>query len=327
MSHEISINSITGKAEMAYKGAIPWHGLGQEVDPSASIDDWRTAAGMDWDVEVVPVQYQTPDGLVKSASHRVIVRNDTFEQLGVVTDRYKPVEISKVLEFFRRTCDAGRLEMETLGVLYGGKRVWGLARAAEGVKINGCDLVRPYVLMHTSFDGSSRSSCKATDIRVVCRNTIEQAVRDYLDSEIRVHHRSEFNPGDVAERMGLIERGFSKFIEKAQRLADQPVHETAAADWLAGFMQKSGWTTRKGDDVRTESGFKRIMTLFNGDAIGHELAGDSRWGLLNAVTEYVDHEMGRGQDARLKSAWFGKGAELKSAAFESLLKVKLEEVI
>jgi len=44
----------------------------------------------------------------------------------------------------------------------------------------------------------------------------------------------------------------------------------------------------------------------------------TRWGLLNAVTQYIDHERGHNVDTRMNNAWFGNGNRLKSEA-ESLL--------
>jgi hypothetical protein len=44
------------------------------------------------------------------------------------------------------------------------------------------------------------------------------------------------------------------------------------------------------------------------------------YGLLNAVTEFVDHERrARSTDYRLDSAWFGQGAMLKRAALDQAL--------
>ncbi|NHZ66059.1 DUF932 domain-containing protein, partial [Massilia sp. CCM 8694] len=53
------------------------------------------------------------------------------------------------------------------------------------------------------------------------------------------------------------------------------------------------------------------MTLFDGHGRGAELASakGTAFGLLNAVTEFVDHERrARSNDHRLESAWFGQGA-------------------
>ena len=49
-------------------------------------------------------------------------------------------------------------------------------------------------------------------------------------------------------------------------------------------------------------------------------ASGTAWGLLNAVTDYVDHQRrARNEDYRLDSAWFGMGASIKQKAFESAL--------
>jgi hypothetical protein len=54
-------------------------------------------------------------------------------------------------------------------------------------------------------------------------------------------------------------------------------------------------------------------------AIGSEYDGmrGTAWGWLNSVTEYVDHSArAKNADRRFDSAYFGKGADLKAAAFE-----------
>lgn len=46
MAHELTLNALTGAAEMAYVGAKPWHGLGQQLAAGATIEQWKAAAGM-----------------------------------------------------------------------------------------------------------------------------------------------------------------------------------------------------------------------------------------------------------------------------------------
>jgi len=49
------------------------------------------------------------------------------------------------------------------------------------------------------------------------------------------------------------------------------------------------------------------------------------WGLLNAVTRYVDHEAGeRNPGGRLNSAWFGTGQEQKRKAEQAALALVAE---
>ena len=64
------------------------------------------------------------------------------------------------------------------------------------------------------------------------------------------------------------------------------------------------------------------MILFEGQGRGAEMASakGTAFGLLNAVTEFVDHERrARSADHRLESAWFGQGAALKENALEQAL--------
>jgi hypothetical protein len=72
--------------------------------------------------------------------------------------------------------------------------------------------------------------------------------------------------------------------------------------------------------VTESKAYVRIMQLFNGAAIGSDLPGvaGTRWAMLNAVTELVDHERGRSNNTRMESAWFGTGAALKARAVDLL---------
>ena len=66
--------------------------------------------------------------------------------------------------------------------------------------------------------------------------------------------------------------------------------------------------------VATSPRVKAVERLF---AEGRGNAGETRWDMFNAVTEWVDHE--RGSDrSRLASAWFGSGGNVKRRAWDML---------
>lgn len=51
-------------------------------------------------------------------------------------------------------------------------------------------------------------------------------------------------------------------------------------------------------------------------------ASGTAWGLLNAVTEYVDRERrARSIEYRMDSAWFGQGAIIKQRALSAALQL------
>ena len=60
---------------------------------------------------------------------------------------------------------------------------------------------------------------------------------------------------------------------------------------------------------------------FLGARHDHLGAQDTVWGLVNCITENVDHHRGELQDRRLKSAWFGPGVGLKQQVFAKALEI------
>lgn len=63
MAHEIDMSNE--RENMAYTGQIPWHGLGQELERDASLEQWQEAAGLNWSAVKSPVMFhvECEDGL------------------------------------------------------------------------------------------------------------------------------------------------------------------------------------------------------------------------------------------------------------------------
>jgi phage/plasmid-like protein (TIGR03299 family) len=51
------------------------------------------------------------------------------------------------------------------------------------------------------------------------------------------------------------------------------------------------------------------------EAPGADLAGETVWGMVNAVTNYIDHGKQGSQDRRMSASWFGNGARQRTQAF------------
>lgn len=69
---------------------------------------------------------------------------------------------------------------------------------------------------------------------------------------------------------------------------------------------------------------KTVQELYAGRGQGSEMASASGtgWGLLNSVTEHVDHHRrARSSDHRLDAAWIGAGAAFKRKALDEALKL------
>ena len=117
--------------------------------------------------------------------------------------------------------------LETAGVLSYGRRVWGLARVNDGAEIIGGDVVRPYVLLGTSYDGTMATVAKFTSVRVVCHNTITAALGS--GEAVRVLHSERFDADRVRQDLGIVAGAWDRFLIQSRQLAGQSL-STEEAD-------------------------------------------------------------------------------------------------
>lgn len=306
---------------MAYTGQTPWHGLGNVLPPQQSLDIWQQAAGMDWTIEQSDVLYNvTSDALHirPFVMSKVLYRSDTLAPLSVVSKRYNVVQPHEVLHFYQDLVQAGGFELETAGVLKGGKKLWALAKTGQNMKLNGGDTVKSYLLLATSCDGTLCTTAQFTSLRVVCNNTLQMALNDKADA-IKVPHSTKFNPEYVKEVLGLGLANWDLFQRNIHELSHRSV---SPAEAILFFSDLINDPTDDDGNIVLSRPTKKLQELYQGAGMGSELtsAKNTAWGLVNAVTEYVDHHRrARSQDNRLDSAWFGQGAQLKYHALEQAL--------
>ena len=313
------IDTTTGTAAIAYAGQTPWHGLGQALSPDASIETWTREAGLDYTVKESPVLFQTDAATLPEEfkGRKVLHRSDTGGALAVVSDGYRVVQPADVMGFFSKLVEIGGFQMETAGVLSHGRRVWALAKVNQGADVIEGDTVRPYVLLGTSYDGTMATVAKFTSIRVVCNNTITAALGREHGGTVRVLHSERFNPDAVRMELGIVGDNWERFLVQSRKLSRETMGQVEADAFVTALLEP----LRTNDKPLNQTkGYRRIMDLFNGQAIGAEIPGvaGTRWAMLNAVTEMVDHERGRSANTRMESAWFGTGAALKNKALELL---------
>ena len=121
MAHEVEM--IDGVAQMAYAGAKPWHGLGVEVSNDLTPAQMQKKAGLDWEVEKMPLSFTNRGGKLQSVNKHALVRSHDSKVLDVIGDDWNPVQNTEAFEFFSEYVLAGDMEMNTAGSLKGGKNV------------------------------------------------------------------------------------------------------------------------------------------------------------------------------------------------------------
>ncbi|GLQ87239.1 DUF932 domain-containing protein [Dyella flagellata] len=310
---------------MAYAGQQPWHGLGARLTPDQPLEVWAKQAGMDWQIETADVQFIAgrpfPGSLQTYRDQKVLYRSDTKEPLSVVSKRFKVVQPTEILEFYRDLTEIGGYEMETAGVLKEGRKLWALARTGQSVTLKGGDLVNGYLLLATACDGTLATTAQFTSMRVVCNNTLDIALHDG-EGAVKVPHHSTFDAQMVKQQLGIAITQWSSFSDHIKELADCRVAEKMVEDFLTKVFAYSHSSTELPGSAFNEHAAQKVLALYTGQGKGSGLSSAKRtaWGLLNSVTEYVDHHRRtRSSDHRRDAAWFGQGAALKHKAWNEAL--------
>jgi len=319
MAHEIDFT--TGTAAIAYTGETPWHGLGFKLPETASIEEWRAAAKLEWEAVTAELEWQLPDGQRFTYPDRyVLYRSDFHKPLAIVSKHYKPVQPAEVLEFFRDlVTDIGGFQMETAGALQDGKKVWALARAPKAAVIGENDVVARYLLLATSYDLSMPTTVQQTSVRVVCMNTLRASLASRSSRTIHMH---EFNPTAAKRELGL-DRDWNEFIEAMESLtAIGPLDDTFVEEFYKTHLFSDLDRARPYySDAGANRLVERMMGIYH-DGPGAELETAKRtmFGVVNAVTHYYDFKArSRSRDNRLNSSWFGRGEEKKDHVLQAAI--------
>jgi phage/plasmid-like protein (TIGR03299 family) len=306
-----------GTHEHAYVGEVGWHGLGNQLEAGMSIETWIQAAGMDWNVNRGSLSFLNEAGKsVPIDGLKALHRSDNNMLLGTVSDAYKVVQPKEVLEFFRDLSDNNGFSLDTAGTLFGGKRFWALASIGEEACVIGNDNIKGYLLLATSADGSLATTAQFTTVRVVCNNTLSAALSTKGSGRVSVSHRSIFKPDTVKTDLGIVRGQFKDFMVQARQLAKAKVGVEKASLFVGQILTDT--KTIASQDAPSTRAHKAIMALFEGEGKGADMKGvaGTAWGVVNAITEYVDHHArSQTEQHRLSEAFFGRGDQLKALAF------------
>jgi len=336
--------------QMAYVGDTPWHGLGNQLTQNQSIEIWAQQAGMDWRIESSNVSYMAQNERGQSIimpyeEQRVLYRSDTHAPLSVVSQRYQEVQPMEILEFYRDLTEQSGFELETAGVLKGGKKFWALARTGQSTALKGKDVSNGYILLATACDGTLATTAQFTNIRVVCNNTLAIALRGQSSSAgvVKVPHSTKFDADKVKQQLGISVRAWDEHMYEMKQLSQRKVTQGEAAAYFDAVFNNTSLSITDQEEniiqfyrnIATPNPAKeksepngramtKVMDMFNGQGRGAELssAKDTAYGLLCSITEFADHERrAMSTDHRLDSAWFGAGAALKQRGLEQALRL------
>lgn len=240
---------------MAFVGDTPWHGLGNPLSPNQPIEVWAQQAGMDWRIESSNVSYMAKNErgqniLMPYEEQRVLYRSDTHAPLSVVSQRFQEVQPQEILEFYRDLTEQSGFELETAGVLKGGRKFWALARTGQSAALKGKDVSNGYILLATACDGTLATTAQFTSIRVVCNNTLAIALRGQNSNAgvVKVPHSTKFDADKVKQQLGISVRAWDEHMYEMKQLSQRKVTQSEAAAYFDAVFNNTTMSIVEQDD-------------------------------------------------------------------------------
>ena len=296
---------------MAYAGEVPWHGLGVRVPADLSPQQMLEKAGLDWTVRKVPA-YADVAGQRVAVGRSALVRDSDDSILDVVSDDWNVFQNSEAFEFFHDFVANGDMEMHTAGSLRDGQLVWALAKVNDGFELFKGDQVDSYLLFSNPHKYGWSIDVRFTPIRVVCNNTLTLSLNTSSKNFVKVSHRRQFDGDMVKETLGIAKEKLATYREMAQFLGGKRYTGPKLVEYFKNVFPVTGGPEKKKE--MSISASKALDVIHTQP--GAQFAEGSWWAAFNAVTYMVDHKLGRSQDNRLTSAWFGQGKKVKADALE-----------
>lgn len=300
-----------------YKGAV-------NVEDCKTAEDVMSSAGLNWNVskcELVakmPIHINQADtnGFIYGANNYVecpnafaTYRTDYNIPLGIVKERYTPVQNTEAFNFFNNAIGKNKALWQTAGFFGNGERIFVSAKLPKNIFVQD-DVIENYLVFTTSHDGSSGVKILFTPIRIVCENTLNAAISSSTNYISFRHTKSVHNNLDIAaeiletcnNKIANLQEQF--ILMKKIKMTDEKAQQTFANVVLTDDEQfrikQTGHTIgqiitrdwRAINDAQISMKKVNVIAEMNNyyfDGIGQRELVGTGYGVYNAVNGYYSN--------------------------------------
>lgn len=231
-------------APFRYDGAV-------NVENCKTAAEVMTAAGLDWTVAKCELVAKMPlhqdraedNGFVFGSNNYVdcpnafaTYRTDHNIPLGIVKERYTPVQNIEAFTFFDGAIGKDKAIWQTAGYFGRGERIFVSAKLPKNIYVNG-DPIENYLVFTTSHDGSSGVKILFTPIRVVCQNTLNAAIRTASNFVSFRHTKNVHGNLDIAsEILGICDTTTTYLQEVFTCMRNKKIDDNEAQSIFANII-------------------------------------------------------------------------------------------
>lgn len=309
MSHNIQLSDKVVSLEAC------WHHL-ETIVPNITFAN----SGLDWRVIELPLVGAMPAGepiaALEIEGWKALVRAGINKPLHVFKESYGVIQNAQVWEAMNQALAGIPYQVVTTGSLGDSKRTFiSIKLTGEADKYVRGDQFKSYLTFINSFDGFCTARLYGTDTRVVCQNTLDMSLgnKGFLDLSVKHTTNAAVRFGDMAKTVQTYLETKETHFANLARLAEKPMSLQTAENLIAGFIKEDN---KPGLSVRSLNQGKEMVNLF---LSGKGNKGETRYDLLNGVTEYYTHYACTVPARSMMSNMFGAYAESKVEMLDTLL--------
>lgn len=318
----------------------------------AHVKDCRTSeevmvkAGLDWQVGKCEIYAKPPveeididalavdsfvhqhDLFTKVPNGYANYRMDNGYPLGIVKERYTPVQNLEAFRFFDDAIGPGKALWETAGFFGGGERIFVSAKLPDTISVKG-DPVDSYLVFTNSHDGSTGVKILFTPIRVICENTLNAAIRNAQNYVSYRHTKNVHgNLTTAKEILGICkvmngnlqeQYNFMQTIKMSDKQAQETFAKIVLSDKELDALKQGGysirqvfvgnWFARDFAKISTQK-YNALLRMeqYYHEGIGQKEIEGTGWGVYNAVTGYYSNMENNEGTKRMDTLLYGDRA-------------------
>lgn len=265
-----------------------------------------------WTAELVDMTTKTTgtiSGGISIPDQKAVVRSDNHTIIGVVGDRYKPLQPSFAYSWFDTVCAQHNARYTGAYVIDGGRKVILEATVNGAIEIRKGDEVFRKIQLVNTFDGSYPFTAQFTTWRQICKNGLWGWAKD---NKCKVHHtkNGEIKAGEALRILAASMEYFQKFEEQCKILAQKVIDAQMVDAFIKECFGKEGGTRQANLITKVKECYEAGMGTGKGTA----------WDLYNGYVEWIDHYRSADAETRLANSVLG-ATYLKEDAWNAIVSI------
>lgn len=276
---------------MMYIGETPWHGLGKCYDtPLDTSEEIIEAAELNWTVNALPI-HTDRHSTVKS--YHAVYREDNDRVFGLVNNPYPDlVQNTEMFNSLSKLMKSKDISIETAAALGDGQNVFGCFKISDQFKLLDDQIDHYLVVFNDHLKADGKITIMNTPIRVVCQNSLNQALSNNL-LKYRIVCTSDTMLADsLADHiMKATLRSEKQLENRAKEMLKNKIDKHGLErllDELFPYIQAEGGSSHDKANERTEM----MRNIFIEKCLGADNLINYRgthYQVFNALTDFSQH--------------------------------------